>query len=297
METINGLIEFIYVAENKSFSSAALALKVSKSHISKQITKLEHNLQVTLLIRTTRKMTLTDSGTILYEKSRHLFSDLEEIYAEVTQKQNQPTGTLKIGVAGAFAEEHLSQCFSSFLKEHPRIKIEMLFSERFVDIVEENFDLVVRYGNLENSSLISKKIARRKEFICANPEYINLYGQPENPKDLTGHNCLIGQNDNWSFITKGKKQNIKVTGSWKSNNGRALTTAVRNGLGIAKLPAVYVLDAIKSGELVSLLENHTEKVQDIWILYPPKRHLPQRVRLLIDYLDEFLQENYKNETF
>jgi len=297
METINGLVEFIYVAENNSFSEAAKALKVSKSHISKQVTKLENTLQVTLLKRTTRKITLTEPGKVLYDRSRYFFSELDDIYAEVTQKQKEPTGTLKISVAGAFAEDHLSKCFSSFLKINSKIKIEISFSERFVDLIEENYDLAIRYGNLESSSLISKKIASRQEFICASPEYVKENGRPQTPKDLIKHNCLIGHNDNWSFSKKNKKQNIKVNGSWKSNNGRALTTAVKDGLGIAKLPGVYVFDAIKSGELVSLLEDYTQNEQDIWVVYPQKRHLPQRVRLLIDFLDDFFQKNYHDIIF
>ncbi len=294
METLNGLVEFIYVAENNSFSSAAKALKVSKSHVSKQVSKLENSLQVTLLNRTTRKITLTDPGEILFERSRHIFNELDDIYSEVTRKQKEPTGTLKISVAGAFAEEYLSKCFSSFLKKHTKIKIEIYFNERFVDLIEEDFDLAIRYGQLESSTLISKKIASRQEFICASPEYLEKWGRPTSPKELIKHNCLIGHNDRWSFV---KKQNVKVKGPWKSNNGRALTTAVKDGLGIAKLPGVYVFDAIKSGELISLLENYTKKEQDIWVIYPQKRHLPQKVRLLIDYLNVFFEENYKDVIF
>ncbi len=294
METINGLIEFIYVAENNSFSAAAKALKVSKSHISKQVTKLENTLQVSLLIRTTRKMTLTDSGKLLYERSKHIFNDLDEIFSEVTKQQNELTGSLKISVAGAFAEEHLAKCFASFLQLNNKLKLEIIFTERFVNLIEENFDLAIRYGQLESSTLISKKIASRQEFICASPKYLEINGIPSLPKDLSKHHCLVGNNDTWSF---NKNQKIKVSGPWKSNNGRALSIAVKEGLGIAKLPGVYVYDSIKKGELIPLLSSYTKKEQDIWVVYPQKRHLPQRTRELIDFLSDFLNKNYNDAIF
>lgn len=297
METMIGLLEFIYVAENSGFSAAAESLKVSKSHVSKQVTRLENQLQVRLLNRTTRKVTLTDAGKVLYERSKNIFSDLDDIFTEVTQIQNEPTGTLRISVAGAFAEEYLAEIFSSFLKKNSKIKLEINFSERFVDLIEEHYDLAIRYGKLENSSLVSKKIATRQEFICASPEYISKNGVPLTPKDLIKHNCLIGHSDTWNIVNNNKKQNIKVTGTWKSNNPRALKTAVINGLGIAKLPGAYVFDAIKSGELISLLQENTKKDQDIWVIYPQKRHLPQKTRLLIDYINEYLDKNYQGVIF
>lgn len=297
METINGLIEFIYVAENNGFSAAAKALKVSKSHVSKQVTKLERDLQVRLLNRTTRKMTLTDAGKILYEKSRPIFSELDQVFAEITQTQIEPAGIIRVSVAGAFAEEYLSKIFSSFLKKYKKIQLEISFSERSVDLIEEGIDLAIRYGNLKDSSLISKKIAKRREFICASPEYISEFGKPKTPRDLIKHNCLIGFSDQWNFKINNKRQSIKVKGPWKSNNGRALTTAVKDGLGIAKLPGEYVFDAIKKGELVNLLEKYTENEQDIWVIYPNKKHLPQKVRELIDYMDLYLKNNYKDIVF
>lgn len=297
METINGLIEFIYVVESGSFSQASRTLKVSKSHISKQVQRLENNLQVSLLNRTTRKLTLTDPGKLLYEKSRHLLNDLESIYAQVTQKQKEPTGTIKISVAGAFAEEFLSECFSSFLKIYQKVRIELHFSERFVDLVEEGYDLAIRYGNLKDSTLISKKLAARQEFICASPEYISKHGRPLKPKDLKNHQCLAGTNSKWTFLDGQKKQQISVNGSLNSNNGRAISTAAKNGLGIAKLPGAYVYDDIQNGKLVSLLKKYTEREQNIWIVYPPKKYIPQKTRLLIEYLDKFFKENYKGIIF
>jgi DNA-binding transcriptional LysR family regulator len=297
METIDGLIEFNYVAENNGFSAAARVMKVSKSHISKQVTKLEAQLQVSLLNRTTRKITLTDAGKQLYEKSSHLLNQLDDVFTEITQTQKEPVGAIKISVAGAFAEEYLANIFSSFLKINTKVKIEIYFSERFVDLIDEDFDLAIRYGNLNDSSLISKKIASRREFICASPEYIKSNGTPKKPKDLTSHNCLIGYNDQWSFMNNRKKQTIKVTGSWKSNNGRAIATAVKKDLGIAKLPGVYVFDAIQKGELISLLDEYTQKEQDIWVLYPQKKHVPFKVRSLIDYLSEYLEEHHSGILF
>jgi len=297
METMDGLREFIYVAENTGFSSAAKALKVSKSHISKQVNKLENDLQVRLLNRTTRKITLTDAGRALYERSKHIFNELDDIYNEITQTQKQASGTLKISVAGAFAEEYLSEIFTSFMKENSKIKIELHFSERMVDLVNENFDLAIRYGQLDNSSLISKKIGSRREYICASPKYIEKCGMPLRPSDLTSHNCLVGNNDKWVFTHKNKQEQIKVSGNWKSNNGRALTTAAKNDLGIAKLPGAYIISEIKNGELICLLDDFTNAQQDIWLLYPQKKFLPHKIRSLIDYVSFYLEENYSGLIF
>ena len=284
METMEGLKEFIYVAENNGFSAAADALKVSKSHISKQINKLEQKLQTLLFNRTTRRIALTDSGRALYERSKHILIELDDIYNEITQTQKEVTGSLKISVAGAFAEDQLSQIFSTFMKSHTKVKIELYFSERLVDLTAEGFDLAIRYGKLMDSSLISKRISTRREFICATPEYFSKYGKPKVPKDLLKHKCLLGNNERWDFLKNKKREVIKVNGPWKSNNGRALSTAAKNSLGIAKLPESYVSEDINSGRLVSILEEFTEDKQDIWLVYPEKKYLPQKVRVLIDHL-------------
>lgn len=288
METMEGLKEFIYVAENKGFSAAARVLKVSKSHVSKRINKLEQNLQILLFNRTTRSLTLTDSGRALYERSKHIFNELDDIYNEITQTQKEVTGSLKISVAGTFAEEQLSQIFSSFMSSNSKVKLELYFSERIVDLTAEGFDLAIRYGKLADSSLIAKKISSRREFICATPEYLSKYGKPKIPKDLLKLKCLLGNNEKWEFVKNKKREVVKVRGPWKSNNGRALTTAVKNGLGIARLPEEYVLEDIKSGILVSLLDDYTQIEQDIWLVYPERKHLPQKVRVLINYLSSSL---------
>lgn len=284
METMEGLKEFIYVAENTSFSGAAKALKVSKSHVSKQVTKLEQKLQTLLFIRTTRKITLTDSGRALYERSKHILAELDDIYNEITQTQKEVTGSLRISVAGAFAENQLSQIFSSFMKANSKVKIELNFSERLVDLTTEGFDLAIRYGKLSDSSLISKRISTRREFICATPEYISVHGHPKTPKDLLKHKCLLGNNDRWEFFKNKKREMIRVDGPWRSNNGRALSVAVKNSLGIAKLPEAYVIDDINSGKLISLLQDFNEAQQDIWLVYPKRKFLPQKVRVLINFL-------------
>jgi DNA-binding transcriptional LysR family regulator len=297
METIKGLEEFILVAQYESFSNAALELRVSKSHISKQITRLEDSLQVRLFNRTTRKITLTEAGKTLYGKSKNLLSDLSLIYEEVSQSQKEPKGTIRISVAGAFAEDHLSKCFSEFLKKYRNVGIEVVFNDKFVDLIEDGFDLAIRYGELQSSSLISKKIASRQEFICATPEYLLSNGTPTTPKDLENHNCLIGQTDRWIFKTKQKNKSIRVKGTWRSNNPRATATAACSGLGIAKLPGAYVIDALKHKKLIALLEDHTEKEQNIWILYPQKNYLPQKVRVLIDFLTIYFEKNYDGVVF
>lgn len=297
METMNGLKEFLYVAENRGFSSAARELKTSKSHISKKVALLEDSLQTRLFNRTTRKMTLTETGQLLYERCRPIFTELDEIHSEITHTQIEPRGTLRVSVAGAFAEKYLAEAFSEFLKTYPEVKIEMYFTDRYVDLIEESFDLAVRYGILDNTSHIAKKIVSRQEFLCASPEYLRQNGTPQTPQDLQAHNCLVGTSDRWNFTINKKNKSIKVKGNWKSNNGRALSHAVKSSLGIAMLPGVYIFDDIQNGNLVPLLEDYSLGEQNVWIVYPHKKYLSGKTRILINYLTEYFNQNYPSKLF
>lgn len=300
METItslNGILEFVYTAQYNGFSQAAKILGVSKSHISKQIARLEDELQVRLLYRTTRQLSLTDAGKILFEKCSHLLDQLSDVRHEITKMQLGPSGTLKVSVAGALAENYLAGIFAEFLKKHTKINIELSFSNRVVDLVGENFDLAIRYGQLEDSSYIAKKLATRSEFICATPAYIKKNGAPKQPKDLIHHNCLIGQNDHWGFMINNKRKNIKISGNWKSNNGRAINVALMEGVGIAKLPGVYVFAAIQAKKLVPLLNEYRETEQNIWLVYPHRKYLSTKVKVFSEFISDYFQKKYQDIIF
>lgn len=287
METINGLIEFLYVAENSSFSAAAKNLKVSKSHISKQISRLEDRLEVRLFNRTTRKISLTKVGEELYHSTKHIFSELAEVEARLSQSKIEPSGTIRLSVAGAFAEKHVASALINFSKLYPKISIDMVFSGEIVNLIDEKYDLAIRYGKLESSSLIAKKLIAREEIVCASPEYLKKYGIPKLPKELKNFNCLMGTNPQWSFRINGKVQKMNLSGNWHSNNGSALTLAALSGLGIVRLPASYVHDSIKNKKLVRILSKYELPDLGVWAVYPNKKHLPTRVRLLIDHLSEY----------
>lgn len=284
MNRWDGLQEFVQVVDSGSFSEAARALGVSKSHVSKQVCRLEDRLGARLLHRTTRKLVLTDVGEAYYERCSQIVADLEEAELAATQLQATPRGTLKITVAGSFGEVYIAPAVADFLTEYPELSVVMDFSNRKCDLIEEGFDLAIRFGILQDSTLIARKIAPRYLAICASPEYLEKHGTPEVPEDLKNHNCLIGTLQNWLF--KGDKgvYDFKVNGNWRSGNGNALTAAAVKGVGITQIPDFYAQEELDKGTLVKILSDYTDMDTSVWAVYPHNRHLSAKVRLFVEFL-------------
>lgn len=300
METIDrmqGWLEFVTVANQGSFSKAADKLGLSKSQISKQIAQLEDTFQIRLFNRTTRKVHLTDAGQIFFERTRHIFDEAETARREILNMQAEPSGELRLTVAGAFGEDYIAPFMADFLKRYPRLHIYLNFTERVVDLVSENFDLAIRVGHLHNSSLVAKHLADRKEFICASPAYLEKFGQPKRPKQLLDHNCLSTNSEPWTFEGKGGLHRVKVKGNWRSNNGHANLEATLAGVGVGRLPGVYVNSHIKSGALIPLLEEYNQKATTIWLVYPHRRNLSTKVRIFVDALCEHFDRRHSETIF
>ncbi|MBL1141892.1 MAG: LysR family transcriptional regulator [Proteobacteria bacterium] len=283
-----GLREFVAVVESGGFTAAAKVLNVSTSFISRQVTQLEKRLEIRLLHRTTRTVRLTEMGKIYYERSREILDQLETLDSEMSDLQEKPKGLVKITAAGEYAERYVAPTVARFVTKYPDVSVQLDATMQVVDIIEEGFDIAIRASALTDSSLVARKIEKRRIMICASPGYLNQHGRPKKPEDLRSHNCLLFPDMAWRFKYPDRIQEVKVRGNWRSNNGRVLVAAAREGHGLVRFSEYYVKDYIQSGELEVVLQDF--EVDDVatWIIYPNRHHLPTRVRFLVEYLLEQL---------
>ena len=284
MDSFEGLIEFVAVAENQGFSSAAKRLGCSVSHVSRQVSRLEERLGSVLLARTTRQINLTKAGLTYYQQCKDLINGLEQANEQVSSQQFQVSGTLRVSGAGPFAEQFVAPVLMDFAEQHPKLTIEMDFNTRMVNFVDDGFDFAIRYGELSDSNLIARKLAIRPMMAVASQTYLQQHGVPNRPSQLKNHYCIISNNDHWLFNNAGVPESIKVSGRWRSNNSHVVVMAAEQGLGIAYMPKNSFKQSLKSGRLVPLLEPYWGKGASSWIVYQNKRFLPIRTRLAIDYL-------------
>lgn len=286
MDSFEGVIEFVTVAQRQGFSAAAKQLGCSTSHVSRQVAGLEARLGCALFARTTRRVSLTQSGMAYYEQCKDLVIGLQQANEQISLQQFQLNGTLRVSCAGNFAEEYVAPALMDFALQHPELTINMDFNSRIVNFVEEGIDFAIRYGKLTDSGLVARKLLDRPMMAVASPDYIALHGLPSHPSHLKSHSCIISNNDHWSFEHHNVTQNIKVHGRWQSNNAHSVVAACEQGLGVAYMPKSSFKEAIKLGKLVPILEPYWSKGSSSWIVYQNRRFLPMRARLAIDYLTQ-----------
>jgi len=284
MSRWDGVDEFVQVVESGGFGAAARTLGVSKAHVSKQVQQLEDRLGVRLLHRTTRRQALTEAGEHFYRRCLQLIGEFGELESSLSEAQQTPRGKLRISVAATFAERYVAPVCAEFAARYPEVQLELLFDNRIVDLIEEGFDLAIRYGELKSSALVARRIAPRHLYVCASPDYLRRHGRPQRPEDLRGHSCLVGTSDQWLFRGSDGTQYLRVHGRWRSNNGMALLTAARAGLGLTQLPDFYVEDDLHQGRLVAVLPEWELGDVGVWAIYPHRRHLSAKVRILVDML-------------
>lgn len=288
-----GICEFTAVAESGNFTQAAKKLLISTAQVSRQVSELEQRLNTKLFYRTTRKVTLTEEGQLFYQQCRGILEGLENAERSLTNLQSIPQGKIKISAPVTYGERHIIPLINQFLIQYPQVEIQVQLSNQRIDLIEEGYDLAIRLGQLDDSSLIAKRISSRQHFLCASPSYIERFGLPKGIDDLKHHNCLLGSADFWLFNdqkNKDKQANKKarVSGSLRCNSGLGLVDAALRGIGIVQLPEYYVTKHIHEGELVVLLNNQQREQEGIWALYPQNKYLASKVRLLIDFLQENL---------
>ena len=284
MNIWDGINEFISVVETESFTAAAKRLNVSVAHISRQVNQLEDRLGCKLIHRTTRKLRLTEVGDVYYQRARKVLTDLQEADRAVMEMEDKPTGKLRITAPVYYGEYFLAPLVNDFLLQYPQLDLELKLTNETIDLVKEGYDLAIRLGTLDSSSLMCRKLARRTQYLCASPQYLAHHGTPKTLADLVNHRCLGGSLDHWLFLENGKVRNWRLGSAWSCNSGLALKDAALKGLGIVQLPDYYVQEPLHHGSLVSILENYRLPDDGVWVVYPQNRHLSPKVRLLVDFL-------------
>ncbi|MEZ9593501.1 LysR substrate-binding domain-containing protein [Shewanella sp. 10N.261.52.F9] len=279
-----GVSEFVAVAEAESFTKASQRLGISTAQVSRQISALETRLASKLFHRTTRKVSVTEVGRIYYQHCRQVLDGLEEAERAITNLQTSPRGLLKITAPVTYGEMTIAPLINNFAALYPELEVKLNLTNQKLDLVDEGYDLAIRLGHLEDSSMMAKKLSSRTQYVCASPSYISTYGIPHSLSELDQHNCLIGTMDYWRFQENGKARNVRVKGSLSCNSGHALVDAAIKGIGIVQLPDYYVQPFIEAGELTPLLEQNRQPEEGIWALYPQNRHLSPKVRMLLDHL-------------
>lgn len=283
------LVLFSEVARLRNFSHAAERLGLTPSAVSRGVTRLEDKLGAQLLRRSTRRMTLTEEGEYLLDRSPEVLGSLEALEAQFKERRGLVTGTLNVSVGTAIAESRLTPALPKFVAKHPNISIDLCVTDRRVDLLRERVDLAIRTGDLADTSLISRRIGTARRIVCASPEYLREHGVPVEPDDLAHHRCLtiIGHEEleHWPFKQGRETWRVRVRPAMRSDSAVALRHLALSGLGIVRLADFVVRDSIAMGLLVPILdETHQTDDIPIWALYAPANRLPPRLRVFIDFV-------------
>ena len=290
MDKFQEMQAFSAVVEAGSFVRASDSLAMSKAAVSRQVADLETRLGVRLLHRTTRKLSLTQEGEVFYARCRELLGGLEEAEAEVTAGSGQAVGTLKVSAPVSFGLLHLASLWAGFMVAHPDVSLDVTLSDRIVDLVEEGFDVAVRIARLPSSSLVSRQLSSTRMVLCATPEYLKVHGSPGQVSELAGHQVLaytlLSMGESWEFDGPQGKVSVKVTPRMRSNSGDTCRAVALGNQGLILQPAFLVAEDLRSGRLVEVLPEYRSLELGIYALYPTRKHVLPKVRLLIDYLVE-----------
>ncbi len=282
--------QFVQVVDSGSFSAAAERLRLSRAQVSKSVIGLEDYLGTRLLNRSTRRLSLTDIGRVYYQRCSSILDEVDEVEDLAREQVSEPRGVLTIGAPTSFGNLHLNRLIPEYIKRHPGVQISLSLADRFIDVVAEGFDLVVRIAELEDSSLIARRIAPCKRVLCAAPEYLARHGVPTVPQDLAIHHCLVYSNDlqadTWTLQGPAGVESIRVNGPLCADNGDALCAAAIAGLGITLLPTFIVGSAIRQGRLTEVLADFCPPDISINAVFPSRRYLAAKVRSFVDFLGE-----------
>ncbi|MDN2655704.1 LysR family transcriptional regulator [Cobetia sp. 14N.309.X.WAT.E.A4] len=277
---------FVEVVRIGSFSGAARHLGVSSSHVSRLISQLEAQLDTQLLYRTTRQTRLTDAGQVYYEHCHHLFDGFRAAEQAIGDFHARPSGVLKLTSATTFGERYVAPLVNDFQLMHPQLEVQMHFTNRPVELIDEGFDVAIRMGVLKDSSLIARRLVDRQEYVVASHDYFQRAPRPHTLAELSSHRCLAGSKREWLFEVEGQRREVRISGSWQANSGPALLDATLKGLGLAQIPDYYVAPHLASGQLISVLDEYQVRDTGVWIVYPRHRHLSPKVRQFVDFMVE-----------
>ena len=291
MDRFAALQVFSQVVESGSFAKASDRLNLSTSATSRLVAELESHLQTRLLNRTTRRVSLTESGRAFYERCVQLLADLEEAEQEAARAAVVPRGTIRLTTSVNFGVRHLAAALAQFTQRHSELRFDVSLSDRIVDLVEEGFDLAIRIGGPGSENLVARKLGETRVVPCASPAYLAARGAPQVPEDLAAHNCFtyeyVTPRNVWRFRdASGQERAVRVSGNLHSNNGDLLAEAAARGAGIVFEPAFIVGPDVRAGRLVPLLQDFEPAPIPIYAVYPSRKHLSAKVRLFVDFLLE-----------
>jgi DNA-binding transcriptional LysR family regulator len=288
MDRFQEMRAFAAVVDAGSFVGGADALQVSKAAISRQVADLETRLGVRMLHRTTRRLSLTPEGEVFYARCREVLAALEEAEAETTARSGEAVGALKVSAPVSFGLLHLAPLWGDFLQQHPAVTLELALSDRMVDLVEEGFDLAVRIARLPDSSLVSRRLSSTRMVLCATPGYLERHGLPAHPDDLARHQVLayslLASGNAWEFKGPDGTATVKVRPRMYTNSGDTCRTVALLHQGIILQPSFLIGADLRAGTLVEVLPEWKSLELGIYAVYPTRKHVLPKVRLLIDYL-------------
>ncbi len=289
MDRLRAFEVFVSVVNKGSLVQGAAALNTSPANVTRYLTELEGHLGTRLLNRSSRHLSLTESGEALYERSRAILEDVSEAEALATASSLKPRGRLRINAPVSFGVLHLAPLWPRFLAQYPEVELDVSLIDRVVDIVEEGFDLAIRISRSGSANLVARRLAVSHNIACAAPDYLARHGTPQHPSDLAEHTCVINANssmaDEWLFSdAAGKTHKAVVRGRLRANNGDTARAVALAGQGIIWQPTFLIGADLKAGRLVRVLPEYSLPDIDILALYPSRRYLSAKVRVMVDFL-------------
>jgi DNA-binding transcriptional LysR family regulator len=288
MQTFNAVVDA------GSFVKASDALKTSKAAVSRYVVEMETRLGVRLLNRTTRRLSLTQEGQVFYARSKELLTQLDEAEAEITSRSGAASGLLRVNAPLTFGIRHLAPLWGRFRASYPDVTLEVSLSDRVVDLVEEGYDLAVRIAALESSSLISKRLATTRMVVCASPQYLAKHGTPQHPQELTQHEVIsynyLSTKDEWRFEGPEGPVSVKTNPWIHTNSGDTCRAIALENQGVIMQPTFLVGEDIAEGRLLRLLPEFRAIELGIYAVYPSRKHVTPKVRVLIDYLADYFEK-------
>ena len=293
MDRFEAMHVFAKVVEVGSFAGAAERLDLSTSAVSRHIAQLETHLDARLLNRTTRRISLTDTGRAYYERCVQLLADLEETEALAGSQNATLRGTLRLTAAVSLGVSHLAPAIAAFSAQHPALGFDVMLSDRQVDLVEEGLDLAIRVGEVGSQNLIARTIGQARLMLCAAPAYLARHGTPQSPDELVGHACLTyaysSDSNVWRFQRAGAQpQRVRINGPIHANSGPMLAELASQGMGITFAPDFILRPHVQAGRLLTVLGDWEPPPLPIWAVYPSRRHLSAKVRAFVPFLSEWL---------
>ncbi len=294
MDKFQEMRSFVAVVDAGSFVRAAEALAVSKAAVSRYVSELEARLGVRLLQRTTRRLSLTAEGEVFHARCQTLLADVDEAEAEITSRSGDARGLLKVNVPVSFGILHLAPLWGEFIRRQPNVSFDVTLADRVVDLVEEGYDLAVRIARLPSSTLISRKLSATRLVVCASPKYLKRAGTPKAPQDLARHTVLayslLAGGDEWHFAGPDGPVSVKTAPCLRTNSGDTCRAAALNHQGVVMQPSFMVSADLAAGTLVELMPRYRGIELGIYAVYPTRKHVAPKVRLLIDFLVESFRQ-------